>query len=57
VLGQIAFVLGGLALVRAPRSVYRALATAPVLAARNASLYSRLARGRRPSEWVRTPRG
>jgi hypothetical protein len=54
--GQVAFVLGGLALVRAPAPVYRSLAMAPLLAAQNARLYSRLARGRRPSEWVRTPR-
>jgi 1,2-diacylglycerol 3-beta-glucosyltransferase len=54
--GQIAFVLGGLALVGAPPTVYRALATAPALAVRNAALLSRLARGRRPREFVRTPR-
>jgi hypothetical protein len=53
---QAAFVLGGLALVRAPASVYRALALGPFLAARNARLYARIARGRRPREWVRTPR-
>lgn len=53
---QATFVIGGLALVHAPASVYRALATAPLLAARNAGLYARLARGRRPSEWVRTRR-
>ena len=56
VAGQISFVVAGLALAHAPPAAYRALATAPVLALRNASLYSRLARGRRPSEWVRTPR-
>jgi 1,2-diacylglycerol 3-beta-glucosyltransferase len=55
--GQVAFVLGGLALVGAPKSAYRSLATAPLLAARNAGLYSRLLRGRGEREWVRTPRG
>jgi hypothetical protein len=54
--GQIAFVLGGLVLVGAPPSVYRALATAPALAVRNAALLSRRARGRRPRDFVRTPR-
>lgn len=54
--GQVAFVLGGLALVRAPASAYRALALAPALAFRNAGLYARIARGRGPRGWVRTPR-
>ena len=53
---QAGFVLGGLALVRAPAAVYRALATAPLLALRNAALYARLARGRGEREWVRTRR-
>jgi cellulose synthase/poly-beta-1,6-N-acetylglucosamine synthase-like glycosyltransferase len=56
-IGQVAFVLGGLALVRAPAPVYWSLVTAPLLAARNARLYSRLARGWRPGAWIRTPRG
>jgi len=55
--GQAAFVLGGLVLVRAPAAAYRSLATAPLLAVRNARLFARLARGRRTREWVRTPRG
>lgn len=54
--GQTAFVLGGLRLVRAPASVYRALLTAPVLIAGKLALYLRLARGRGPSGWVRTER-
>lgn len=54
--GQVAYVLGGLALVRAPAAVYRSLALAPLLAARNAHLYARLARGWRPRSWVRTAR-
>jgi Glycosyl transferase family group 2 len=53
---QITFVVGGLALVRAPAAVYRSLALAPVLALRNAGLYARLARGRGQREWVRTAR-
>jgi 1,2-diacylglycerol 3-beta-glucosyltransferase len=53
---QAAYVLGGLALVRAPAPVWRALSLAPVLAARNAGLYARLVRGRRPAGWVRTAR-
>jgi hypothetical protein len=54
--GQVAYVLGGLALVRAPAVVYRALVLAPLLAAHNARLYARLARGWRPSGWIRTRR-
>jgi 1,2-diacylglycerol 3-beta-glucosyltransferase len=53
---QIAFVLGGLALVRAPAVVYRSIAMAPLLVVRNAGLYARLARGWRPGGWIRTPR-
>jgi cellulose synthase/poly-beta-1,6-N-acetylglucosamine synthase-like glycosyltransferase len=54
--GQVVYVLGGLALVRAPAEAYRGLALGPLLAVRNAGLYARLARGWRPSGWVRTPR-
>jgi 1,2-diacylglycerol 3-beta-glucosyltransferase len=54
--GQTAFVLGGLRLVRAPASVYRALLTAPVLIASKLALYLRLASGRGPRGWVRTER-
>lgn len=54
--GQTAFVLGGLRLVRAPASVYRALLSAPVLIASKLALYLRLASGRGPSGWVRTER-
>jgi GT2 family glycosyltransferase len=54
--GQTAFVLGGLRLVRAPASVYRALPTAPVLIAGKIALYARLASGRGPRGWVRTER-
>jgi hypothetical protein len=53
---QAAFVLGGLRLVRAPASVYRALLMAPVLIATKLALYGRLLVGRGPSAWVRTER-
>lgn len=54
--GQTAFVLGGLALVRAPLAVWRALLFAPVLIAWKAPLLARIALGRRSREWVRTER-
>jgi 1,2-diacylglycerol 3-beta-glucosyltransferase len=53
---QATFVLGGLRLVRAPASVYRALLMAPVLIATKLALYGRLLAGRGPSTWVRTKR-
>lgn len=53
---QIAFVLGGLRLVRAPASVYRALLMAPALIAAKLGLYARLLSGRGPTGWVRTKR-
>jgi hypothetical protein len=56
VAGQLAFVLGGLRLVRAPASVYRALATAPALIVGKMALYARMASGRGPRAWVRTTR-
>jgi 1,2-diacylglycerol 3-beta-glucosyltransferase len=55
-LGQFAFVLGGLRLVRAPTHVYRALAVAPVLIVSKSLLYARLLRGRGPTSWVRAGR-
>lgn len=55
-LAQLAFVLGGLRLVRAPASVYRALAMAPALIAGKIGLYARMASGRGPSSWIRTER-
>jgi hypothetical protein len=54
--GQVGFVLGGLRLARAPKSVYRGLALAPLLIMKNLNLYGRLARGNRAQEWVRTTR-
>ena len=55
-LGQAAFVLGGLAVARAPAAAYRSLAMAPLLAARNAQTYTRLVHRGREREWVRTER-
>ena len=54
--GQGVFVFGGLALMRAPAPVWRALAYAPVLAAWKLGLIARLAFGRGPTTWVRTVR-
>ncbi len=54
--GQLAFVAGGLALARAPRAAWRALAFAPVLAAWKLVLLSRLWLGGAPRDWVRTGR-
>jgi hypothetical protein len=54
--GQAGFVAGGLALARAPRTVWRALAFAPVLAAWKLVLLSGLVVGRAPRDWVRTAR-
>lgn len=55
-LAQVAYVLGGLAVVRAPREVYRALWSVPVVAIRQLLLYGRLTVGRGPDAWHRTPR-
>jgi cellulose synthase/poly-beta-1,6-N-acetylglucosamine synthase-like glycosyltransferase len=54
--GQAAFVVGGLALVRAPAAVWRALALAPLLVAWKLLLWARVLTGRGPSDWVRTRR-
>lgn len=53
---QLAFILGGLRLVRAPASVYRALLFAPVLIASKLGLYARFLTGRGPTAWTRTER-
>jgi hypothetical protein len=53
---QLAFVLGGLRLVRAPAHVYRALLFAPMLIASKLALYARFLSGRGPDSWVRTER-
>lgn len=57
VLGQVAYVVGGLVLVRAPLVVYRALLLAPLLAAWKLALHARVARGRGPKAWVPTRGG
>jgi 1,2-diacylglycerol 3-beta-glucosyltransferase len=54
--GQAAYVLGGLASVRAPRPVWLALAGAPRLVVAKLGQAGRIARGRGAGEWVRTAR-
>jgi cellulose synthase/poly-beta-1,6-N-acetylglucosamine synthase-like glycosyltransferase len=54
--GQAVFVIGGLRLTGAPRSVYRALAGAPRMIIAKTLLYLRLLAGRGPTTWVRTER-
>lgn len=56
VAAQVVFVLGGLAVMRAPAPVWRALAFAPALAAWKLGLLARLWLGRGPTSWVRTER-
>ena len=53
---QLAFVLGGLRLVGAPRQVYRALLAVPGLILNKVVLYVRLFAGGGPKSWVRTER-
>jgi cellulose synthase/poly-beta-1,6-N-acetylglucosamine synthase-like glycosyltransferase len=53
---QAIFVLGGLRVTRAPRSVYRALAHAPVLVVQKIQILSRLAVKGAPRSWERTAR-
>ncbi|HEX8742451.1 MAG TPA: glycosyltransferase family 2 protein [Thermoleophilaceae bacterium] len=53
---QAAYVLGGLALVRAPAPVWRALLSAPLLVTFKLRVYAQALAGRGPSAWVRTPR-
>lgn len=55
-LAQAGFVVGGLAVMRAPAPVWRALAFTPVFAAHKAALLARLAVGRGPASWQRTER-
>jgi cellulose synthase/poly-beta-1,6-N-acetylglucosamine synthase-like glycosyltransferase len=55
-IGQAVFVIGGLRLAGAPRSVYRALAGAPRMIVAKTLLYLRLLAGRGPKSWVRTER-
>jgi hypothetical protein len=54
---QVVFVLGGLRLAAAPRSVYSGLLAAPVLVGRKLRLFIRLGVKGAPRSWERTPRG
>lgn len=54
--GQVVYVLGGLAVVRAPAAAYRSLAMAPVLMVWKVGLLAGVASGRGPAAWVRTER-
>lgn len=54
--GQVVYIFGGLALARAPRSVYKALLFAPFYMAWKLVLYARLLLGIKPRGWVRTAR-
>jgi cellulose synthase/poly-beta-1,6-N-acetylglucosamine synthase-like glycosyltransferase len=56
VLGQSAYVIGGLVVTRAPRSVWAALLTAPRFVAERLGLFGRLLTTGGPTEWERTPR-
>jgi cellulose synthase/poly-beta-1,6-N-acetylglucosamine synthase-like glycosyltransferase len=56
VLAQAAFVLGGLAWVRAPLGTFAALLRAPSLVARKLLLYVQIGRGRATNEWRRAER-
>jgi hypothetical protein len=53
---QAMFVAGGLAVVRAPAAVWRALAFAPALVAWRLGLLAKLWLGQGPTSWVRTER-
>jgi hypothetical protein len=53
---QLAYVLGGLHLVGAPRPVYRALLLAPLLAIDSLLVHARIAAGRGPTRWIRSQR-
>jgi hypothetical protein len=54
--GQGVYVLAGLRVAGAPPSVYRALRSAPSLAAAKLGIFSRIARGQGADEWLRTER-
>jgi 1,2-diacylglycerol 3-beta-glucosyltransferase len=54
--GQVAYVVGGLASVRAPRPVWLALASAPRLVATKLGQAGRIACGRGATKWIRTTR-
>jgi cellulose synthase/poly-beta-1,6-N-acetylglucosamine synthase-like glycosyltransferase len=56
-LAQVGYVLGGLLVLRAPASVWRALALLPGFLVRRLALLGRAVMGRGPLGWERTPRG
>lgn len=56
ILGQLVYIVGGLAVARAPASAYRALLSGPLLAVWKLGLYVRLLSGRGPRDWVKTER-
>lgn len=53
---QAAFIVSGLAVARAPRSVWSALVTAPLLVPLKVLQIGRILTGRGPTQWVRTAR-
>ncbi len=55
-LGQATYVLGGLALARAPASVFRALLAAPTLVLARVCQYAHIGRGGGATAWIRTER-
>lgn len=55
--GQAVYVLGGLRMARAPQSVYRAMAVAPLHVAWKLCLQLRILGGRGPSGWIGTRAG
>jgi hypothetical protein len=55
-LAQVAYVIGGLATVDAPPSVWRALARVPWFVSRRLAVLARSAGGHGPSEWRRAAR-
>lgn len=55
--GQAVYIFGGLRVARAPRSVYRAMAVAPLHVAWKLGLQLRILTGRGPSGWIGTRAG
>jgi cellulose synthase/poly-beta-1,6-N-acetylglucosamine synthase-like glycosyltransferase len=56
IVGQMIYIFAGLALARAPRSVYRALLFAPAFVIWKIWLYLRMLLGIKPGGWIRTAR-
>jgi cellulose synthase/poly-beta-1,6-N-acetylglucosamine synthase-like glycosyltransferase len=56
IIGQMIYIFAGLALARAPRTVYQALLFAPAFVAWKIWLYMRMLLGIKPGGWVRTAR-